>query len=175
MIGTSCHVVAPMQTSAGRMGRGNLPPYTLTPKKTRVPEGDPRGRVSVGVKNAKTLPAHPNGTRPHRTQDAAANRARLREETATSTLPPKKRPCCAHTARHTRTFVRRRTLRGSPVSAGRLGAAAMTPPQLTPNPLPDEDDAETPQTPPASDADDAPTPKKEDAAPAKTIRRAKRA
>ena len=36
----------------------------------------------------------------------------------------------------------------------------MTPAQLTPNPLPDEDDAETPQ-------DDAP-------APAKTIRRAKR-
>ena len=50
----------------------------------------------------------------------------------------------------------------------------MTPAQLTPNPLPDEDDAETPQTPPASDADDAPTPKKEDEAPAKTIRRAKR-
>jgi len=44
----------------------------------------------------------------------------------------------------------------------------MTPAQLTPNLLPDEDDAETPQ-------DDAPTPKKEDAAPAKTIRRAKRA
>ena len=43
----------------------------------------------------------------------------------------------------------------------------MTPAQLIPNPLPDEDDAETPQ-------DDAPTPKKEDAAPAKTIRRAKR-
>ena len=43
----------------------------------------------------------------------------------------------------------------------------MTPAQLTPNPLPDEDDAETPQ-------DEAPTPKKEDAAPAKTIRRAKR-
>ena len=48
----------------------------------------------------------------------------------------------------------------------------MTPAQLTPNPLPDEDDAETPQTPPASDADDAPTPTKdappptdEDAAP----------
>ena len=44
----------------------------------------------------------------------------------------------------------------------------MTPAQLIPNPLPDEDDAETPQ-------DEAPTPKKEDAAPAKTIRRAKRA
>ena len=43
----------------------------------------------------------------------------------------------------------------------------MTPAQLTPNPLPDEDDAETPQ-------DEAPTPKKEDEAPAKTIRRAKR-
>ena len=43
----------------------------------------------------------------------------------------------------------------------------MTPAQLIPNPLPDEDDAETPQ-------DEAPTPKKEDAAPAKTIRRAKR-
>ena len=43
----------------------------------------------------------------------------------------------------------------------------MTPAQLTPNPLPDEDDAETPQ-------DEAPTPQKEDAAPAKTIRRAKR-
>ena len=43
----------------------------------------------------------------------------------------------------------------------------MTPAQLTPNPLPDEDDAETPQ-------DEAPTPKKEDAASAKTIRRAKR-
>jgi len=51
----------------------------------------------------------------------------------------------------------------------------MTPAQLTPNPLPDEDDAETPQAPPASDAEDAPTPRKEDAAPAKTIRRAKRA
>ena len=50
----------------------------------------------------------------------------------------------------------------------------MTPAQLTPNPLPDEDDAETPQTPPASDADDAPTPKREDEAPAKAIRRAKR-
>ena len=54
-------------------------------------------------------------------------------------------------------------------------AEAMTPAQLTPNPLPDEDDAEPPQAPPASDAEDAPTPKKEDAAPAKTIRRAKRA
>ena len=43
----------------------------------------------------------------------------------------------------------------------------MTPAQLTPNPLPDEDDAETPQ-------DEAPTPTKEDEAPAKTIRRAKR-
>jgi len=53
------------------------------------------------------------------------------------------------------------------VTARRAGAA-MTPAQLTPNLLPDEDDAETPQ-------DDAPTPKKEDAAPAKTIRRAKRA
>ncbi len=48
----------------------------------------------------------------------------------------------------------------------------MTPAQLTPNPLPDEDDAETPQAPPASSADDAPTPTKdappptdEDAAP----------
>ena len=36
----------------------------------------------------------------------------------------------------------------------------MTPAQLTPNPLPDEDDAETPQ-------DEAPTPKKDDEAPAK--------
>ena len=85
-------------------------------------------------------------------------------------------------------FVYRSTLGGSPVTAGRFGAAiatdltntsgsaeAMTPAQLTPNPLPDEDDAETPQAPPASDAEDAPTPKKEDAAPAKTIRRAKRA
>ena len=44
----------------------------------------------------------------------------------------------------------------------------MTPAQLTPNPLPDEDDAETPQ-------DEAPTPKREDEAPAKAIRRAKRA
>ena len=52
------------------------------------------------------------------------------------------------------------------MTAGRFGAA-MTPAQLTPNPLPDEDDAETPQ-------DEAPTPKKDDAAPAKTIRRAKR-
>ena len=43
----------------------------------------------------------------------------------------------------------------------------MTPAQLTPNPLPDEDDAETPQ-------DEAPTPKKEDEAPAKSLRRAKR-
>ena len=50
----------------------------------------------------------------------------------------------------------------------------MTPARLTPNPLPDEDDAE-PQSPPACDADDAPTPKREDEAPAKAIRRAKRA
>ena len=47
----------------------------------------------------------------------------------------------------------------------------MTPAQLTPNPLPDEDDAETPQAPEASDADaptptkDAPPPTDEDAAP----------
>ena len=54
-----------------------------------------------------------------------------------------------------------------PVGSGQP-LETMTPAQLTPNPLPDEDDAETPQ-------DDAPTPQKEDAAPAKTIRRAKRA
>ena len=47
----------------------------------------------------------------------------------------------------------------------------MTPAQLTPNPLPDEDDAETPQAPEASDAEvptptkDAPPPTDEDAAP----------
>ena len=128
---------------------------------------------SVSVKTQKTLPAHPNGTRPHRTQDAAANRARLREET---TIPPapQKTAYRAHPARATRTFVCRGTLVGSHATARRAGAA-MTPAQLTPNPLPDEDDAETPQSPPASDADDAPTPKREDEAPAKAIRRAKRA
>ena len=129
-----------------------------------------RGAGSVSVKNAKTLPAQPSGTRPHRTQDAAANRERLGEETTTSTSPPKNGRAALHPARD----AHRSTLGGSPVTARRAGAA-MTPAQLTPNPLPDEDDAETPQTPPASDADDAPTPKKEDAAPAKTIRRAKRA
>ena len=77
-------------------------------------------------------------------------------------LPPKKRP----------TLLIRRAPRVLSLAAARSEGtgpfgAAMTPAQLTPNPLPDEDDAETPQ-------DEAPTPKKEDAAPAKTIRRAKR-
>ena len=50
----------------------------------------------------------------------------------------------------------------------------MTPAQLTPNPLPDEDDAATPEADARGSDADAPTQKKEDAAPAKTIRRAKR-
>ena len=124
---------------------------------------DPCAGSVCRVKNAKTLPAHPNGTRSHRTQDAAANRARLREETTTSTCPPKNGRAALHPARD----AHRSTLGRSPVTARRAGAA-MTPAQLTPNPLPDEDDAETPQ-------DEAPTPQKEDAAPTKTIRRAKRA
>ena len=140
---------------------------------TRDSVFDSRRRVTVGAKTQKTLSAHPNGTRPHRTQDAAANRARLREETTPSTSPSKNGRAALHPARD----AYRSTLGVSPVTAARFGAAAetMTPAQLTPNPLPDEDDAETPQAPPASDAEDAPTPKKEDAAPAKTIRRAKRA
>ena len=77
-----------MQTSAREVEMRNLPPYSHNDYETRVPEIDPRRRVSVG-QNAKTLPAHPNGTQPHCTQDAAANRARLREETTPSTCPPK--------------------------------------------------------------------------------------
>ena len=158
MFTISCHVVGRPKTAPG-----NLPPYTLNAKKTRVPVFDPRRRVTVGSKTQETLPAHPNGTRPHRTQDAAANRALLREETTTSTSPPKNGRAALHPARD----AHRSTLGRSPVTARRAGAA-MTPAQLTPNLLPDEDDAETPQ-------DEAPTPKREDEAPAKAIRRAKRA
>ena len=169
MFWISCHVVAPMQPSAGEVQPRNLPPYSVVGKKTRVPGFDPRRQVSVG-QNVKTLPAHPNGSRPHRTQHAAANRAHLRKETTTSTCPTKNGRAERHAYGCLPPHLRR-----SAISAGSFGAEAMTPAQLTPNPLPDEDDAETPQAPPASDAEDAPTPKKEDAAPAKAIRRAKRA
>ena len=119
MFWISCHVVAPMQPSAGEVQPRNLPPYTVVGKKTRVPGFDPRRRVSVG-QNAKTLPAHPNGTRPHRTQDAAANRERLGEETTTSTSPPKNGRAALHPARD----AYRSTLGESPVTAGRFGEAA---------------------------------------------------
>ena len=99
MIWISCHVVAPMQPSAGEGLPRNLPPYTHIDYETRVPIFEPRRRVSVG-QNAKTLPAHPNGTRPHRTRDAAANRALLREETTPSTCPPKNGLPCSSGARH---------------------------------------------------------------------------
>ena len=74
--------------------------YIFDNVKTRVPVFDPRRRVTVGSKTQETLPAHPNGTRPHRTQDAAANRALLREETTTSTCPPKNGLPCSSGARH---------------------------------------------------------------------------
>ena len=79
------------------VGKKNLD-FDRVNSKTRDPIFDPRGRVSVG-QNAKTLPAHPNGTRPHRTQDAAANRALLRQETTTNTSPPKNGLPCSYGAR----------------------------------------------------------------------------
>ena len=125
-----------------------------------------RAAGSASVKTQKRCP------RIRTEPDHTALKTRLQTERFCAkkqpqTPAPQKTAYRAHTARAKSTFVGRVTLGGSPVTTRRAGAA-MTPAQLTPNPLPDEDDAETPQ-------DDAPTPKKEDAAPAKTIRRAKRA
>ena len=96
--------------------------YIFDNVKTRVPVFDPRRRVTVGSKTQETLPAHPNGTRPHRTQDAAANRARLREETTTSTCPPKNGRAVPHPARGASFCLPRHAL-GSNLTAVRAGAA----------------------------------------------------
>ena len=173
MIWISCHVVGPMQTSAREMNARNLPPYTHNDYETRVPEIDPPRRVTVGSKTQNRCPRIRTGP-DHTTLATRLQTERFSAKKQPQAPAPQKTAYRAHPARATRTFVCRGTLGGSPVTARRAGAA-MTPAQLTPNPLPDEDDAETPQAPPASDAEDAPTPKKEDAAPAKTIRRAKRA
>ena len=132
-----------------------------------------RGAGSRRVKTQKRCPRIRTGP------DHTALKTRLQTERVCSKKQPQapapqKTAVLGSSAAPHAYFVYRSTLGGSPVTARRAGAA-MTPAQLTPNPLPDEDDAETPQAPPASDAEDAPTPKKEDAAPAKTIRRAKRA
>ena len=141
-----------------------------------------RGPGSVSAKTQKRCPRVRTGP------DHTALKTRLQTERFSAKKQPQapapqKTAVLGSSAAPHAYFVYRSTLGGSPVTAGRFGAAiatdltntsgsaeaeAMTPAQLTPNPLPDEDDAETPQ-------DDAPTPKKDDAAPAKTIRRAKRA
>ena len=166
MIWISCHVVGPMQTSAREMNARNLPPYTHNDYETRVPEIDPPRRVTVGSKTQKRCPR--NRTEPnHTTRKTRPQTKRFSAKKRPLAPAPQKTAVLCVLWPAARPFVCRGTLKGSNVTARRAGAA-MTPAQLTPNPLPDEDDAETPQ-------DDAPTPQKEDAAPAKTIRRAKRA
>ena len=88
---------------------GEFVPYTFNDLKTRVEKYKQGAGVTVGSKTQKTLPAHPNGTKSHRTRDAAANRARLRGETTTSTCPPINGRAARHPARN--------------VTAGRAGAA----------------------------------------------------
>ena len=186
MIWISCHVVGPMQTSAREVG-GEIYPAILSFSEKPVFQYLTLGTGSVSVKTQKRCPRIRTGP------DHTALKTRLQTERFSAKKQPQapapqKTAVLGSSAAPHAYFVYRSTLGGSPVTAGRFGAAiatdltntsgsaeAMTPAQLTPNPLPDEDDAETPQAPPASDAEDAPTPKKEDAAPAKAIRRAKRA
>ena len=169
MFTISCHVVAPMQTSAGEVDGQIYPPIFSSLKKPVFHDLTLAARrVSVGqnAKNAARA-SERDPTTPHSRRGCKASASPRRNNP--KHLPPKKRPCWASSGAPRAYFCLQQHAQREPRDCWSIRAAeAMTPAQLTPNPLPDEDNAATPQ-------DEAPTPKKEDEAPAKAIRRAKRA
>ena len=99
-----------------------MPPTLSTIKKPFFGDLTPAPRAASG-QNAKNAPCGSARTGQNRTRDAAANRARLREEP--SQAPgPQKTAALRVIRRAARTFVCRGTLRGSNVTPGRAGAAA---------------------------------------------------